>query len=67
MGQVSSCMTSTEESVQIEIKNELPDLEKKMIIIIEDKIVPLIEKVVCDYIDKRFPKTQPNVKTFFEK
>jgi hypothetical protein len=56
MGSTSSCLTSVEESVEIQIKNELPDLEQKMIGIIETKIVPLIEKVVCDYIDKRFPK-----------
>ena len=60
MGTTSSCLTSVEESVEIQIKNELPDLEKKVMEIIESKIVPLIEKVVVDYIDKRFPNKPTN-------
>ena len=55
MGTTSSCLTKTEESIEIQIKNELPDLEKKVMELIESKIVPLIEKVVVDYIEKRFP------------
>ena len=54
----SSCLTSVEESVEIQIKNEersVLDLEKKVMELIESKIIPLIEKVVIDYIAQRFP------------
>ena len=53
----SSCLTSVEESVEIQIKNEINslDLEKKVMELIESKIIPLIEKVVIDYIAQRFP------------
>ena len=51
----SSCFESVQESIELEIHNEIPNFEERVMKLIENKLVPLIEKVVLDYIEKRFP------------
>ena len=56
---VSDCFKQTGEKIDIEIHNDMPNFEERIqqqiTTLIEEKLVPLIEKIVVEYIEKRFP------------
>jgi len=51
---VSDCFKQNGTPIDIEIHNETSHLENNLTAII-NILVPLIEKIVIEYIDKRFP------------
>jgi hypothetical protein len=48
---VSDCFR--QEASKIEINNQLPDIETRMLSLFETKIIPLIESVVEKYLEKK--------------
>jgi hypothetical protein len=48
-----NCVSDCFKGIENEVKVELPDIENKLVAVIESKIIPLIESAIDNYFKKK--------------